>query len=63
MKKTVLWIQILVLIVEIFVVVLLGFEIHGQMNPDNMIIEAILLEICLFINIICAFYKLYLDKK
>ncbi len=63
MKKTVLWIQILVLIVEIFVVVLLGFEIHGQMNPDNMIIEAILLEICLVINIICAFYKLYLDKK
>ena len=63
MKKAVIWIQILVLIVEIFVVVLLGFEIHGQMTPDNMIIEAVLLAICLVINIICAFCKLCMDKK
>lgn len=52
MKKAVLWIQILVLIVEFFVVVLLGFEVHGHMNPDNMIIEAVMLGICLTINII-----------
>ena len=48
---------------QVFVVVLLGFEIHGHMDPDNMMIEAIMLGICLGINIICAFYKLYIDKK
>lgn len=63
MKKAVFWIQILVLIVEFFVVVLLGFEIYGHMNPNNMMIEAIMLGICLGINIICVFYKLYIDKK
>ena len=63
MKKAVLWIQILVLIVEFFVVVLLGFEVHGHMNPDNMIIDAVMLGICLTINIICTFYKLYIDRK
>ncbi len=63
MKKAVFWIQILVLVIEFFVVVLLGFEIHGHMDPDNMMIEAIMLGICLGINIICAFYKLYTDKK
>ncbi|MDE7017721.1 MAG: hypothetical protein K2P65_09130 [Lachnospiraceae bacterium] len=63
MKKAVFWIQILVLIVEFFVVALLGFEVHGHMDPDNMIIEAIILGICLGINIICVFYKLYIDKK
>lgn len=63
MKKAVFWIQILVLTVEFIVVVLLGFEVHGRMDPDNMTIEAIILGACLIINIICAFYKLYTDKK
>ncbi len=63
MKKAIFWIQILILIIEFFVVVLLGFEIQGHMDPDNMMIEAIVLGICLGINIICAFYKLYIDKK
>jgi divalent metal cation (Fe/Co/Zn/Cd) transporter len=63
MKKAVFGIQILVLIIALFVVVLLGFEIYGHRNPDNMIIEAIILGICLVVNIICAFYKLYIDKK
>ncbi len=61
MKKAVSWIQILVLIMEFFVVVLLGFEVHGHMNLDHMMIKATILEICLVINIICAFYKLYID--
>ena len=55
MKKAVFGIQILVLIIALFVVVLLGFEIYGHRNPDNMIIEAIILGICLVVNIICAF--------
>lgn len=63
MKKAVFWIQILVLIVGLFVGVLLGFEVHGHMDPDNMMIEAIMLGICLIINIICAFYKLYRKQR
>lgn len=63
MKKAVFWIQILVLIVGLFVGVLLGFEVHGHMDPDNMMIEAIMLGICLVINIICAFYKLYRKQR
>lgn len=63
MKKIVFWIQIVVLMVQIFAVVLLGFEVYGHMNPDNIMIEAIIIGICLAINLICALYKLYTDKK
>ena len=63
MKKAIRWIQILVIIVQLFVVVLLGFEVYGKMNPDNMIIEAIIIGICLAANIICAFLRYAYDKK
>ncbi|MCI8601415.1 MAG: hypothetical protein HFE45_07460 [Oscillospiraceae bacterium] len=63
MKKAIFWIQILVIIVELFAVILLGLEIYGQMNPDKMIIEAIVIGVCLAINIVCAFCKLHTDKK
>lgn len=63
MKKAVFWIQILVLIVELFTVFLLGFEIHGHMNPDNIMIEAIVIGICIAINIVCSFYKLHIDSS
>ena len=49
--------------IQFFAVVLLGFEIYEHMNPDNIIIEAIIIGICLVINLICTFYKLYTDKK
>ena len=63
MKKIIFWTNIVVLMIQFFAVVLLGFEIYEHMNPDNIIIEAIIIGICLVINLICTFYKLYTDKK
>lgn len=63
MNKAVLGIQIVVLIAEFFAVILLGFEIYGHMNPDSIMIEAVIIGICLVINFICVFYKLYTERK
>jgi len=63
MKKVVFWIQIVVLMVMFFATVLLGFEVYGHMNPDPIMIEAIIIGICLAVNIICAFYRLYAEKS
>ena len=63
MKKAIFGAQIVVLMIQFFCVILLGFEIYGHMNPDNMTIEAIILGICLIVNVICAFYKLCTEKK
>jgi hypothetical protein len=62
LKKDVFWIQIIVLTVEFFAVVLLGFEVYGHMNPDKITIEAITIGLCLAVNLICTFYKLYTEK-
>ena len=48
---------------SIFCVVLLGLEIYGHMNPDNITIEAVILGIGLIINMVCEFYKLYTEKE
>ena len=63
MKKVVFWIQIIVLIVEFFAVVLLGFEVYGHMNPDKITIEAITIGVCLAVNLICTFYKAVYRKS
>lgn len=63
MKKAIFWVQIVVVMIQVFSVVLLGFEIYGHMNPDNIMIEALIIGICLIVNMICAFYKLYTEKK
>lgn len=62
MKKAVFWVQIVVLVITAFAVALLGFEVYGHMNPDNIMIEAIVIGICLAVNIICTFYRLYTKK-
>lgn len=63
MKKAIFWVPIAVLMIQFFCVALLGFEIYGHMNPNNIMIEAIILGICLVANMIYAFYKLYTEKK
>lgn len=63
MKKVICLVQMIVLMIAVFAVALLGFEIYGHMNPDNIMIEAIIIGICLVVNMICAFYKLYTEKK
>ena len=62
-KKAIFWVQIVVLMIQFFCVVLLGLEIYGHMNPDNITIEAVILGIGLIINMVCAFYKLYAEKE
>ena len=63
MKKAVLWVQIAVLIIQVVCVVLLVFEIYGHMNTNNIITEAVILGICLIVNIVCAVYRLCIEKK
>ena len=45
MRKIAFWIQIVVLMVQFFTVVILGFEIYRHMNPDNIMTEAIIIGI------------------
>lgn len=63
MKRGIVFVQIAVLIIEMLAVVLLGLEVYGHMNPDNIMLEAIIIGICLLVNLICVFYKLYTEKK
>lgn len=63
MKKLVFWIQTIVLMIQAISVILLGFEVHGKMNTDNIIIEAYIIGICLLANVACTFYKLCIEKK
>ncbi|MDE7476727.1 MAG: hypothetical protein K2M91_02065 [Lachnospiraceae bacterium] len=62
MSKTSVWVvQIVAVIFMFFSTVSLAFEVNGHMNPDNIMIEAVIIGICLFINILCALGRLYIE--
>lgn len=63
MKKLLSVVKIVVFIVPIFLVILLGLEIYGDMNPDRIILEARLIGVCLIFELIYVFYKLYAEKR
>jgi hypothetical protein len=65
MKKAAFVISIIALIIQVFTCIALGIEIFvvSAPNPDTMITEAIIMGICLVIEIICVFYRLYANKQ
>jgi membrane protein YdbS with pleckstrin-like domain len=63
MKRVMFWLQIIVLIIEVFAVTLLGFEVYGHMNPDHIIAEAIVIGGCLVVNLVCVLYRLYKTRS
>lgn len=63
MKKTVFWIQMAALAVELIVTVLLAEEVYGRMNPDRIIAEAVIIGICMAVAIVCAACRTAAGKK
>ncbi len=65
MKRIMYWLSVVAVIIQACACIAMGFEIFvaTHLNPDIIIIEAYLMGVCLFVEIVCILYRVHSSKR